>query len=143
MHSIYLQILLNKKIKFFRDTAGKSRFESLGEMFLSEAMGVIFCFDITDKKSFTNLPHWMSKFIGKRNSMSYVIKQGSILIRFLRIQFDCILGKPKKHSSNQVPCAVVGCKSDLGDEKRMITKYEGQKFAVKHGAKYDFRLIKL
>ena len=48
-------------IKFFRDTAGKSRFESLGEMFLSEAMGVIFCFDITDKKSFTNLPHWMTK----------------------------------------------------------------------------------
>ena len=59
-------------------------------------------------------------------------------IPFFRIQFDCILGKPKKHSSNQVPCAVVGCKSDLGDEKRMITKYEGQKFAVKHGAKYDF-----
>ena len=49
----------------FRDTAGKSRFESLGEMFLSEAMGVIFCFDITDRKSFSNLPHWMSKFIGK------------------------------------------------------------------------------
>ena len=64
-------------------------------------------------------------------------------VGFLRIQFDCILGKPKKHSSNQVPCAVVGCKSDLGDEKRMITKYEGQKFAVKHGAKYDFPLIKL
>ena len=82
----------------------------------------------------------MSKFIGKQNSMSYVKSENCILgddIRFHRIQFDCILGKPKKHSSNQVPCAVVGCKSDLGDEKRMITKYEGQKFAVKHGAKYD------
>ena len=64
-------------------------------------------------------------------------------IQFLRIQFDYILGKPKKHSSNQVPCAVVGCKSDLGDEKRMITKYEGQKFAVKHGAKYDFLMFYL
>ena len=49
---------------FYRDTAGKSRFESLGEMFLSEAMGVVFCFDISDRKSFTNLPHWMNKFIG-------------------------------------------------------------------------------
>ena len=65
---------------------------------------------------------------------------GYIWFRKIRYDFDiyfnCILGKPKKHSSNQVPCAVVGCKSDLGDEKRMITKYEGQKFAVKHGAKY-------
>jgi len=74
-YSIYLPILLNMNIKFFRDTAGKSRFESLGEMFLSEAMGVIFCFDITDKKSFTNLPHWMSKFIGKQNSISYEKRQ--------------------------------------------------------------------
>ena len=49
---------------FSRDTAGKSRFESLGEMFLSEAMGVVFCFDISDRKSFSNLPHWMNKFIG-------------------------------------------------------------------------------
>ena len=48
-----------------RDTAGKSRFESLGEMFLSEAMGVVFCYDISDRKSFQNLPHWMNKFIGK------------------------------------------------------------------------------
>ena len=66
--SFYLSANITKhEGPIFRDTAGKSRFESLGEMFLSEAMGVIFCFDITDKKSFTNLPHWMSKFIGKRN----------------------------------------------------------------------------
>ena len=64
--SFYLPERLKIKNQItFRDTAGKSRFESLGEMFLSEAMGVIFCFDITDKKSFTNLPHWMSKFIGR------------------------------------------------------------------------------
>jgi len=90
------------------DTAGKSRFESLGEMFLSEAMGVVFCFDISDRKSFQNLPHWMNKFIGK----------------------------PKKHNANPIPSFVVGCKSDLDEKKRMVTKYEAQAFAVKHGSRY-------
>lgn len=97
------------------DTAGKSRFESLGEMFLSEAMGVIFCFDITDRKSFKNLSHWMNKFIGK----------------------------PKKSNSNQIPCVIVGCKQDLGDDKRMVTKYEAQSFAVKHGSRYAETSAKL
>ena len=55
---------------FPRDTAGKSRFESLGEMFLSEAMGVVFCFDISDRKSFANLPHWMNKFIGNTRNVA-------------------------------------------------------------------------
>jgi len=77
-------------------------------MFLSEAMGVVFCFDISDRKSFSNLPHWMNKFIGK----------------------------PKKHNTNPIPSFVVGCKSDLDEKKRMVTKYEAQAFAVKHGSRY-------
>ena len=45
------------------------------------------------------------------------------------------VGKPKKSNPNQIPSVIVGCKVDLGDEKRMVTKYEGQAFAVKHGAR--------
>ena len=47
-----------------------------------------------------------------------------------------LIGKPKNHNSNQIPSFVVGCKSDLGDEMRKVTKYEAQAFAVKHGARY-------
>ena len=31
---------------------------------------------------------------------------------------------------------MVGCKSDLDEKKRMVTKYEAQAFAVKHGSRY-------
>ena len=64
VNSLKKNDLKNKMYVCFRDTAGKTRFESLGEMFLSEAMGALFCFDITDRKSFTNLSHWMSKMLG-------------------------------------------------------------------------------
>ena len=46
------------------------------------------------------------------------------------------IGKPKKHNANPIPSFVVGCKSDLDEKKRMVTKYEAQAFAVKHGSRF-------
>ena len=56
-----------------------------------------------------------------------------------------IIGKPKKHNANPIPSFVVGCKSDLDEKKRMVTKYEAQAFAVKHGSRfvYPISLISL
>ena len=72
---------------FPRDTAGKSRFESLGEMFLSEAMGVVFCFDISDRKSFSNLPHWMNKFIGNTRNVAQKQMLPIIDIKIKKLNF--------------------------------------------------------
>ena len=129
----------------FRDTAGKSRFESLGGMFLSEAMGAMFCFDITDRKSFTNLSHWMSKMLGTflyRQVDSTWMKKHQLLIVISQIRllyasnYIIFIGKPKTPSCKSIPFVIVGCKVDLGDEKRIVTKYEAQEFAIKHGARY-------
>ena len=48
-----------------------------------------------------------------------------------------LTGKPSTKSSghNSIPTVVVGCKSDLGDDVRMVTKYEGQAFAISQGAR--------
>ena len=57
---------------------------------------------------------------------------------FYRFDLKCFLikGKPKKHNANPIPSFVVGCKSDLDEKKRMVTKYEAQAFAVKHGSRF-------
>ena len=47
----------------------------------------------------------------------------------------CFVDKPNKSKSHSIPTVIVGCKLDLGDERRMVTKYEGQEFAITHGAR--------
>ena len=44
-----------------RDTAGKQKYESLSELFYRGVMGVIYCFDLTNKNSFKNVEKWIHK----------------------------------------------------------------------------------
>ena len=109
-------------------------------------MGVVFCFDISDRKSFTNLPHWMNKFIGNlflgNENINVLLINHAQCADIKKVLF-CLLGKPKKHNANPIPSFVVGCKSDLDDKKRMVTKYEAQAFAVKNGSRFVFTNTKV
>ena len=45
----------------YRDTAGNHKYAALSEMFYRGVMGAIFCYDVSDKYSFTNVEKWMEK----------------------------------------------------------------------------------
>ena len=49
----------NYKLQFW-DTSGQERFRSLVPSYLRDAKGVILMYDITDPKTFANLPEWMN-----------------------------------------------------------------------------------
>jgi len=57
--------LQKKKImkfsKYFRDTAGKKKFEPTSKLFLKGTQGVIFCFDLTSKESLKKIQNWVQK----------------------------------------------------------------------------------
>jgi small GTP-binding protein len=42
------------------DTAGQERFRSIAKAYFRSAVGVILVFDITDRKSFDDLNHWLT-----------------------------------------------------------------------------------
>ena len=43
------------------DTAGQERFRSLAKSFMKGADGILFVYDITNKKSFENIKHWIKQ----------------------------------------------------------------------------------
>ena len=50
-----------KKVKLqIWDTAGQERFRSLSKAYYRNAVGVILVFDITERKSFDDLPSWLN-----------------------------------------------------------------------------------
>lgn len=52
----------NKKIKLqILDSAGQERFHSITKNYFRGAQGIMFVFDVTEKKSFTNLKEWVKQ----------------------------------------------------------------------------------
>ncbi len=57
------QIFLNQKqikLKIW-DTAGQERFQTLTKSYYKSANGIILVYDITDKKSFDRIEHWLNE----------------------------------------------------------------------------------
>ncbi len=53
----------NKKIKWqIWDLAGQPRFDQIRPSYYQGAVGALVVYDITNKTSFENLPHWISEF---------------------------------------------------------------------------------
>jgi len=42
------------------DTAGQERFKTITQAYYRGAMGIVLVYDVTDRKSFTNVKYWMS-----------------------------------------------------------------------------------
>lgn len=64
------------------DTSGQCRFRSITNSYYRGAHGMIIAFDITNKKSFTNIERWMRdvKNFGSENSIKILIGTKSDLI---------------------------------------------------------------
>lgn len=43
------------------DTAGQERFRGLSSSYYKKARGIVICYDITRKSTFTKIPHWMEE----------------------------------------------------------------------------------
>lgn len=82
------------------DTAGQERYRSLSSAFYRGASGVLFCYDITNGKSFDNLDSWMDEYNNNFNS-----------------------------KSEDINTLIVGTKSDLPSTERSVPTDEVSKFA--------------
>lgn len=92
------------------DTAGQQRFHSVTRKYYNGVQGVVLVYDITDRKSFNHLSHWVDT-VSKGISNS-------------------------KNKYDAVPMMLVGNKSDLEGE-RTIMEEEGKQLAAKIMA-FDF-----
>lgn len=69
------RFIYNKKsIRFdIWDTAGQERYRSLIRMYYINSIGCVCVFDVTSRKSFDNIPYWISNYRKHNNLPSYVI----------------------------------------------------------------------
>ena len=51
---------LTAKVQIW-DTAGQERFRSITTSYFAGAMGLVLCYDVTNRRSFENVQYWMSK----------------------------------------------------------------------------------
>ena len=55
------------------DTAGQERFRSLAKSFMKDADGILFVYDITNKKSFDNIKNWIKRTEDINDSFQKII----------------------------------------------------------------------
>ena len=55
------------------DTAGQERFRSLAKSFMKDADGILFVYDITNKKSFDNIKNWIKRTEDVNDSFQKII----------------------------------------------------------------------
>ena len=60
--SYYIKYKNNKYELIFRDTSGQERYKSITRNFLRNTDGVLFIYDISDKKSFDGLESWLDLY---------------------------------------------------------------------------------
>lgn len=59
------------------DTAGQERFRTITTSYYRGSHMIIVCYDITDKKSFTNLKNWFDEIINYAGNNTYIILCGT------------------------------------------------------------------
>jgi len=101
---------LDVKVNFF-DTSGGDEFKDIRVEFYSKTCGAMLVYDVTNKKSFTNLDAWLEE--ARRNGCPLL----------------------KVHRSGQMPFVVV-CANKTDLPRRVVSKAEGMEFASKHGMYY-------
>jgi len=89
------------------DTAGQERFQGLGTAFYRGSDGVIFVFDVTNRKSFEELEQWKKAFL---------IQVG-------------------QEGNDSFPMIIVANKVDLADQ-REVSQKEMKDWCAKHGLQW-------
>ena len=108
-----LKINNNDCLLAFWDTPGQERYRSIPQRYYQNADGILLLFDITDKKSFENIPTWISD-INTHTGRKTEAKEG-----------------------NDITLYLVGTKIDLLEkEEEIITKEEKENLAKQFGVKY-------
>ncbi|KAJ9077677.1 hypothetical protein DSO57_1014486 [Entomophthora muscae] len=100
-------VYINKKNVAVRiwDTAGQERFRSLGAAFYRGSEGCALVFDVTSLKTFTCLRYWLNMYLEENPTM------------------------PGK----QVPIVVVGNKTDLDKNLRVVSSHVAKKWCQQNG----------
>ncbi|CAE7612195.1 dnajc27 [Symbiodinium sp. CCMP2456] len=101
------------KVNFF-DTSGGEEFRDIRTEFYSmgQSNAVLLVFDVTNRKSFTELPTWLEE----------------------ASRHQCSLSRSEKTSTGPPAVALCANKVDLG--RRVVTRAEGEEFAIAHGMRY-------
>ncbi|CAE7770354.1 dnajc27 [Symbiodinium pilosum] len=101
------------KVNFF-DTSGGDEFREIRTEFYSmgQSNAVLLVFDVTNRKSFTDLPAWLEE----------------------ASRHHCSLSRADKTAQGPPAVALCANKVDLG--RRVVTRAEGEEFATSHGMRY-------
>lgn len=89
------------------DTAGQERFQGLGTAFYRGSDGVIFVFDVTQRRTFEELEHWKEAFL---------IQVG-------------------QEGNKDFPMIIIANKIDLKEE-RVVSRKELQEWCAQYGLKF-------
>jgi DnaJ family protein C protein 27 len=98
------------KVNFF-DTSGGDEFKDIRVDFYDNVSGVVLVYDVTNRRSFTDLEGWLEE----------------------AQRYKCPLSK--MHSSSTVPFVVV-CANKIDMPRREVQRVEGVQFADAHGLHY-------
>lgn len=79
---------------------------------MGQSNAVLLVFDVTNRKSFSELPAWLEE----------------------ASRHQCSLSRSEKTSTGPPAVALCANKVDLG--RRVVTRAEGEEFAIAHGMRY-------
>lgn len=100
------------KVNFF-DTSGGPEFREIREEFYTNASGVVLVYDVTDKRSFSDITRWIDEARDYRCALS-----------------------SKDRSGDQGPPFAVLCANKSDQGRRAVGKNEGERLAAEHGLRY-------
>jgi len=101
---------LDVKVNFF-DTSGGEEFKDIRVEFYAKSNGALLVYDVSNRKSFTDLDSWLEEAHRYGCPLSQSQKQGDIPI-------------------------VILCANKCDTQRRVVTEGEGKQFASKHGMHY-------
>jgi DnaJ family protein C protein 27 len=100
----------NVKVNFF-DTSGGIEYKDIRVEFYENSSGVLLVYDVTNRRSFTELESWLHE------------------------ASRCGLSLSKQHKSGDVPFVVL-CANKIDLPRRVVSKEDGMEFAGRHGMYY-------
>lgn len=80
-----------KKIKLqIWDIAGQTRFKSVTSSFYRGAVGIVIVYDVTDKKSFENVAHWLNEIdrYSNKDSVNILLGNKNDLIENKKVNYS-------------------------------------------------------
>lgn len=126
----------------FWDVGGSASHQTCRSIFYNGVNGLILVHDLTNKKSFTNLRHWLTEVLGSGKDAGNVLnskqsKSSSNTNKGGWLEFTIDIGDDfdrEQFAGNQIPVIIIGTKLDQAGTARILSSSRGLNLAEEIGA---------